>query len=109
MVLGRERSRVSVSPIEEMEIGDDGDEKKTPPPPGDGGGSGGGGTGAGASGSDRPPKRMMKSPYQLEVLEKTYASSSIPSLFLPLPQFFLFDRGVEERILQFSLQRWREI
>jgi hypothetical protein len=34
--------------------------------------------GAGTSGSgEKPVKRMMKTPYQLEVLEKTYAGSWI--------------------------------
>ena len=36
------------------------------------------GAGAGTSGSgEKPVKRMMKTPYQLEVLEKTYAGSWI--------------------------------
>ncbi|KAL6615773.1 hypothetical protein ACP70R_038043 [Stipagrostis hirtigluma subsp. patula] len=36
--------------------------------------------GAGASGSvEKPVKRMMKTPYQLEVLEKTYAAEQYPS------------------------------
>lgn len=36
------------------------------------------GAGAGTSGSaEKPVKRMMKTPYQLEVLEKTYAGSYI--------------------------------
>lgn len=39
---------------------------------------GGGSTGAGPSGSGgkAPVKRVMKTPYQLEVLERTYAGSS---------------------------------
>jgi hypothetical protein len=61
-----------------MDMGDDGDddEKKTPAVA-DGGGSG---AGPGGSSTDRPTKRMMKSPYQLEMLEKTYASTSISSV-----------------------------
>lgn len=36
------------------------------------------GAGAGTSGSgEKPVKRMMKTPYQLEVLEKTYVGSCI--------------------------------
>nr|CAD1826641.1 unnamed protein product [Ananas comosus var. bracteatus] len=42
------------------------------------GGEEGGGGGAGR-GREKPPKRKMKSPYQLEVLEKTYAMESYPS------------------------------
>ncbi|CAO2183310.1 unnamed protein product [Urochloa humidicola] len=38
------------------------------------------GAGAGTSGSgEKPVKRMMKTPYQLEVLEKTYAAEQYPS------------------------------
>lgn len=75
-----------------MEIGEDGDgdEKKTPAAA-DGGGTAGGGGGAGGSSTDRPTKRMMKSPYQLEVLEKTYASKSISVLFLSFFLYFVFD------------------
>lgn len=70
-----------------MDIGDDGDgDEKMNTPAADGGGSGGGG--AGGSGTDRPTKRMMKSPYQLEVLEKTYASTLISRLSLSF--FFIF-------------------
>lgn len=70
-----------------MDIGDDGDgDEKMNTPAADGGGSGGGG--AGGSGTDRPTKRMMKSPYQLEVLEKTYASTLISRLSLSF--LFLF-------------------
>ncbi|CAD5165547.1 unnamed protein product [Musa acuminata subsp. malaccensis] len=48
-----------------MEVGEGGEEKPPPPegwkkPP--------------AEGGDKPPKRKMKTPYQLEILEKTYAA-----------------------------------
>jgi hypothetical protein len=74
-----ERSRVNFYSDQKMEMGDDGDgDEKKSPAVADGGGSGAGA--AGWSSTDRPTKRMMKSPYQLEVLEKTYASTSISSL-----------------------------
>ena len=57
-----------------MEVGEGGEEKPPPPegwkkPP--------------AEGGDKPPKRKMKTPYQLEILEKTYAGLLIspPSLY----------------------------
>lgn len=75
-----------------MDIGDDGDgDEKMNTPAADGGGSGGGGGGAGGSGTDRPTKRMMKSPYQLEVLEKTYASTLISRLSLSFLFFIFYD------------------
>ncbi|KAL6848942.1 hypothetical protein ACP4OV_021525 [Aristida adscensionis] len=43
------------------------------------GGSGGGGAGASGSGGKPPVKRVMKTPYQLEVLEKTYLEDSYPN------------------------------
>ncbi|KAJ3670695.1 hypothetical protein LUZ60_008121 [Juncus effusus] len=52
-----------------MEIGDDGGEGKRTPAAGEVGGSSG----------ERPAKRMMKSPFQLEMLEKTYATDPYPS------------------------------
>ncbi|CAL9149375.1 unnamed protein product [Musa hybrid cultivar] len=57
-----------------MEVGEGGEEKPPPPegwkkPP--------------AEGGDKPPKRKMKTPYQLEILEKTYAGLLIsPPLFV---------------------------
>nr|XP_009415249.1 PREDICTED: homeobox-DDT domain protein RLT2-like isoform X1 [Musa acuminata subsp. malaccensis] len=53
-----------------MEVGEGGEEKPPPPegwkkPP--------------AEGGDKPPKRKMKTPYQLEILEKTYAVEAYPS------------------------------
>ncbi|KAJ4750238.1 Homeodomain-like transcriptional regulator [Rhynchospora pubera] len=67
-----------------MEIGDDadGDDKKTPVVADGGGSSSGGGAavaGSGGGSVERPTKRMMKSPYQLEVLEQTYAREQYPS------------------------------
>lgn len=53
-----------------MEVGD-GDDGKTPPEAGKKAAAAGA---AAAEGGEKPPKRKMKSPYQLEVLEKTYAS-----------------------------------
>ncbi|XP_062206469.1 homeobox-DDT domain protein RLT2-like isoform X2 [Phragmites australis] len=54
---------------------------ETPPPPAPAAAPiSASGAGAGASGSgEKPVKRMMKSPYQLEVLEKTYAAEQYPS------------------------------
>jgi len=50
----------------------------SPGPPSAPAAVGGGSSGAGASGSGgKPPvKRVMKTPYQLEVLERTYTGSS---------------------------------
>ncbi|PKA49656.1 hypothetical protein AXF42_Ash004197 [Apostasia shenzhenica] len=53
-----------------MEIADSADGKPPPPPEG---------WKKPPEGGDKPPKRKMKSPYQLEILEKTYAMETYPS------------------------------
>ena len=54
-----------------MEVGDG--KQETPPP---------------AEGGDKPPKRKMKTPYQLEILENTYTG-----LFYPTSGFRVSDRS----------------
>ncbi|RWV94415.1 hypothetical protein GW17_00043045 [Ensete ventricosum] len=54
-----------------MEVGEGGEEKPPLPPEG--------WKKPPAEGGDKPPKRKMKTPYQLEILEKTYAVEAYPS------------------------------
>ncbi|WOL11018.1 hypothetical protein Cni_G19779 [Canna indica] len=60
-----------------MEAGEGGEEKQPPPPPPTDGWKK-----PPPEGGDKPPKRKMKTPYQLEILEKTYAVETYPSEML---------------------------
>ncbi|XP_062217174.1 homeobox-DDT domain protein RLT2-like isoform X4 [Phragmites australis] len=79
------------------------------------------GAGAGASGSgEKPVKRTMKSPYQLEVLEKTYAAEQYPSEALRAElsskiglsdrqlQMWFCHRRLKDRKPPSKRQRWDE-
>ncbi|GJM93616.1 hypothetical protein PR202_ga10185 [Eleusine coracana subsp. coracana] len=79
------------------------------------------GPGAGASGSgEKPVKRMMKTPYQLEVLESTYAVEQYPSEALRMElsakigltdrqlQMWFCHRRLKDRKPPSKRQRWDE-